>query len=199
MIAVQNIALALKKELGSFFSTEAHRDNDIIRYINSAGKAIITARNFWFNEYEYQIVVTAWTITYSIPFQIETFFILNSAWEEVDFENFRNYNLLQDKSTTIWIWGETLKCITPWTYTIFYRWYLPQITTLTDSIVIPEHFYDLIIVKASYFGFLDIRAYQKASEKDKIFEWMIKNMATRESNPQPLKIKRLNKSKSNTW
>lgn len=199
MIQSSIIAFNLKKELWSYFSTEAHRDNDIIRYINSAVKAIVVSRNFDFNQYEYELTVTAWTTSYDIPYQIETFFILNSSWEEVDMRDFINYHKEQDKTDLIWIWGDKLKCETPWVYTIYYRWYPTQITSLTDVVNVPEHFFDIIVLKATYFWFMDIRAYDKAQTKENIFTWMIKNMATRSSNPQPLKRKRLNNSKSNTW
>lgn len=199
MIPASILATNIKKELWSYFSTEAHRDNDIVRYINSAAKALVVARNFDFNQYEYPITITAWTTSYDIPYQIETFFILNSSWEEVEIRDFSWYNRESDKTDIIWIWGDKLSCETPWTYTIFYRWYPTQITSLSDTLNIPEHFYDILIVKATYFWFMDIRAYDKAWVKDNIFKWMIKDMATRSSNPQPLKIKRLNSSKSNTW
>lgn len=198
MISVPIIASALKKELGSYFSTEAHRDNDIVRYINSAARAIAISRNFQFNQYEYELVVTEWVTTYNIPFQIETYFILDSTWEEVDFEDFMNYHREKDKSDLIWVWGDTVKCTNPWTYTFFYRGYPTQITSLTDSLTIPEHFYDIVILKASYFGFMDIRAYTKANNKETIFTWMIWDMAKRSSNPQPTKKKRLNKSSNNS-
>jgi len=57
MIAVSVIASAIKKELGSYFSTEAHKDNDIVRYINSAVRAIVIAKNFDFNQYKYTLTV----------------------------------------------------------------------------------------------------------------------------------------------
>jgi len=200
MIAVSTIAAALKKELGSFFSTESHRDNDIIRYINSAVRAIVISKNFQFNNYEHVITVTPWVTTYVIPFQIETFFILDSTGLQVQFENFINYNKIKQIQTRplIWIWGETLTCTNPWTYTIYYRGYAPLITAITDSLAIPEHFFDLVVLKASYFGFMDIRAYNKANNKDNIYRGMIKDLAARSSDSQPMKTKRLNKSVNNS-
>jgi len=200
MIAVSTIQAALKKELGSYFSTEAHRDWDIIRYINSAVRAIVIAKNFQFNNYEHIITVTPNITTYTIPFQIETFFILDSAWMEVQFEDFVNYNRIKNVQTKplIWIWGENLTCTNPWTYTIYYRGYAPLITQINDSLAIPEHFFDLVVLKASYFGFMDIRAYNKANNKESIFKGMIKDLATRSSDTQPTKRKRLNKSVNNS-
>jgi hypothetical protein len=201
MILVSTIATALKKELWSYFSTEAHRDNDIVRYINSAARAITIARNFDFNQFEYSITVVDWTTSYDIPYQIETFYVLDSNWDEVDIFDFSEYNKEKDKTDKIWIRSEVLKCTTPWTYTVFYRWYIPQITSLNDTLSIPDHFYDLIVLKATYFWYMDIRAFDKWNNKEAIFQGMIKSLATRSSNPKPLNIKRLNKDKnsSNIW
>lgn len=198
MISTQTIASALKKELWSYFSTEAHWDNDIIRYINSAVRAIVIWRNFDFNQYDYELTVTEWEDSYSIPFQIETYFILDSNWDEVDFYDFIDYNRSVSKDNIIWVWGDQLKCITPWTYTIYYRWYPTQITSLESSLDIPSHFYDLILLKATYFWFMDIRAYNKANNKENIFKWMLSDLAKRSSNPRPTQIKRLNKSENNS-
>lgn len=198
MIAAQIVSTNIKKELGSYFSTEAHGDNDIIRYINSAMNAIVISRNFWFNQFKYDLVVVDWITKYDIPFQIETFFILDSSWEEVDYEDFSDYFRLKDKTWVIWIWEDIVECTTPGTYSIFYRWYPTQITSLTDSLELPAHFYDLVVLKATYFWFMDIQAYTKASEKNKIYEWMISDLAKRSSDPKPKKTKRLNKSSSNS-
>ena len=200
MIAVQVIASALKKELWSYFSTEAHRDWDMTRYINSAARAIAIAKNFDFNQYETQLVVTEWITAYSIPYQIETYFVKKDD-DEVEVLNFPDYHKLSnaDKDQIVCIWWENAKSLNPWTYDIFYRWFPPTITSLTDSLQIPEHFYDLVLLKATYFWYMDIRAFSKAAGKEEIFKWMIKDMATRSSNPQPKKTKRLNKSKNKIW
>lgn len=198
MIAVSTIALALKKELGSYFSTEAHRDNDIIRYINSAVKDIVIAKNFQFNQYQTTVTVVEWTTKYDIPYQIETFFV-KKGWVNIDFLDFKEYNFLSDKWNNVWIWENTFMSEMPWEYEIFYRWIPKQIISLTDSLEIPEHFYDLVLLRATYFWFMDVRAYDKANNKQVIFTWMIKSMATRSSTPQPTKIKRLNKGKRKVW
>lgn len=198
MIAVSVIASAIKKELGSYFSTEAHKDNDIVRYINSAVRAIVIAKNFDFNQYKYKLTVVPWEEQYNIPYQIETFYVKKS-WENIDFLDFKDYNNVSDKSNYIWIWWDVCNCVSPWEYEIFYRWFPSQIFWLNESLEIPAHFFDLVLLKATYFGFMDIRAYDKANHKNNIFEWMIDDMATRSSTPQPTKTKRLNKSKKKIW
>jgi len=46
MIPISKLTANIKKELGSFFSTEAHTSVDLIRYINSAVKALCISKSF---------------------------------------------------------------------------------------------------------------------------------------------------------
>lgn len=199
MISTNTISSAVTKELGSFFSTEAHKYNDLIRYINSAVNSICMSKNFAFNKYSHILSTDNINSQYTIPYQIETFFILDSWWNEVDYYSFEDYFRLKDKTNAIWIWEETFITQMKWTFTIFYRGIPEQITSLEWSIDIPNHFSDLLIVSATYFWFMDVKAYAKANEKKAVYEWMIKDIAKRSSDPQPLKTKRLNKSKSNIF
>lgn len=187
MISVAVLDQALQKELWSFFSTDAHQDNDRIRYINSAVRAICLSKNFNFNKYNYSIT-TDWIITdYSIPYQIETFWITDSNLDWVEYCKFEDYYLTKDRSSLIWIWEDSLVTTMAWTYNILYRWFPSSITNLTWTILIPEHFYDLVLVKAVAFWFADIKDYIKEANKNAIYNWMIKDMATRSSNVTPRK------------
>lgn len=60
MLAQQPIIDAIKKELGSVFSTEAHTDSDIYRYINSGLNYIASFRDFPF-------LIKTQTVTYTTP------------------------------------------------------------------------------------------------------------------------------------
>lgn len=199
MIAVSAIIVPLQKELGSFFSTEAHKSNDLFRYLNSAARAITIARNFQFWKKTHKLIVLEGVTSYDIPFQIETKFVKDQSWTDVDFEDFFNYHNLDNKNSILCIDWDKAECNTPWEYNIFFRWFPSQINSTEDSINIPEHFFDLLLLKATYFWLMDVKAFSKAKKKDEIFEWMIKDMATRSSNPQPWKKKRLNKSKSRSF
>ena len=196
MISTAKLKANIKKELWSFFSTEAHTDNDIMRYINSWARAISIARNFWFNKYDHTIVVTSSTDKYDIPYQIETFFVLDEAWDPIDMLSFEDYYREKDKSNIILIEWNTLVSKKQGTFQIFYRGFPKTITSLEENVVIPEHFFDVLVLKATYFWLMDIRSYEAAADKKEIFKWMISDMAKRSSNPKPLEIKRLNKSKS---
>lgn len=78
MINTQLVSDAVKSELGSFFSTDAHADVSVTRYINSSVRDICINKNFSFNKYITTVTVTAGTTNYSIPYQIETLGLLDS-------------------------------------------------------------------------------------------------------------------------
>ena len=198
-INTQLIVDATKKKLGSFFSTEAHTDADIIRYINSSVRKICISKNFTFNKYSYDITTTELTTTYTIPYQVETFYILNSEWEEIDIYDFEDYYYEQDKSSIIWIWDTTLVTEMVWDFTIYYRWFPDTITSLSSTINIPDHFYDLVVVWCVMFWYDDIKAYELSWTQTGIFNGMIKDMATRNTNTKPRKIVRMNTSKTSIF
>lgn len=66
---------SIKKELGSFFSTEAHQDNDIYRYINSAITYIRNYRDYPFMKVSYSFMYTNVDIETTIPYNIKTYLV----------------------------------------------------------------------------------------------------------------------------
>ena len=198
MIAINTVSEAIKKEFGSQFSTDAHKDNDLIRYINSWARSIIISRNFPFYKYTYSFTTTDVDTEYSIPYQIETFAVLNSSWDEIELLDFEDYYIEKNKDNKICIFEDKLITTIKWTFTILYRWFIPTITSLTWNIDLPEYFFDLLVVISTYYGFMDIKAYNVANNKKAIFDWMINDMAKRQSDKMPKQTKRLNKSKTNS-
>ena len=186
MISAQVVADAVKWELWSFFSTEAHSTNAIIRYINSACRDICILKNFTFNKYTLNITVTSGITEYDIPYQIETFWVIDWSWKRLDVKNFEDYNLSESKDDIIWIWDEKMVCTTPWTYTILYRWFIPTIYSLNSSIAIPEHFYDAVVAQAIYYWYLDEKDYSTAWARKYMFDGLIASLATRNTNTLPL-------------
>lgn len=193
MISTAEVDAAIVKQLWSFFSTEAHKEVDRVRYINSSVRAIATAKNFSFNRFKETITTTSATTDYTVPFQIETFAVLDSSWDEVDIVDFEDYYIEKNKTSLIGIWDTTLVTTMIWTFDILYRGYPTTITNLTWAINIPEHFFDLVVCKAVAFWFADIKDYVKEAQKDWIFNWMIKSMATRNSNRKPRNINQVAK------
>lgn len=193
MISTAEVDAAIVKQLWSFFSTEAHKDVDRIRYINSSVRSISTAKNFSFNRFKESITTTSATTDYTIPFQIETFAVLNSSGDEMEIVDFEDYYIAKNKTNLIGIWDTTLVTTAIWTFDILYRWYPTTITSLSGAINIPEHFFDLVVCKAVAFWFADIKDYQKEAQKNSIFDGMIKSMATRNSNRKPRNINQVAK------
>ncbi len=191
MLAVQPIVDNIKWELWSFFSTDAHANNAIIRYINSSLRDIFVQKNFTFNKFKYVITVTSWVTDYTVPNQIETFFILNSQWTKIRFVDFETYYSTIDKSSIIGIWDETFICSMPGTYTILYRGELDPITSLTATINIPSRFYDAIVLEALRYGYMDEKDYTMAAEKKREFDGLIGSLATRGTNVYPTEDVRL--------
>lgn len=201
MIAIPLVASNIKKELGSFFSTEAHSDFDITRYINSSARLICTEKNFTFNKFVHELTVTEWQTDYTIPYQIETYFIQGEGWadDEVDIWTFEEYYRTSDKTQLIWIWDDKLATKKTWTFNIFYKWFPDAITDLLGSIDMPNHFYDVLVLGAIYYWFMDIKNYSMAWTKLTIFNGLLKSLARRNSDPKPLKTKRLNRGKNKTF
>lgn len=85
----------------------------MIRYINSAIRDICIEKNFTFNKFTTTVTVTSNSTTYTIPNQIETFYILDDEDTQMEFYSFEDYYVLTDKSNKIGIWDETLVCSTP--------------------------------------------------------------------------------------
>lgn len=192
MIAISPIADIIKKELGSVFSTENHKDPDIVRYINSAIRDLTIERNFTFNKFKTTQTVVEWTTDYTIPFQIETFYIFD--WNNVpakilNFENYYNYiiqsNDLQSTITVVWVWDDKFICNIPWTYTIVYRWDIDPILTLSETVNIPSMFQDAIIAWALKYGYMDEKDFATANLKHSIFNGLVKSLASRNTNSTP--------------
>lgn len=191
MLAVQPIVDNLKSELGSFFSTEAHTNNAMIRYINSAIRDICIEKNFTFNKFTTTVTVTDASTTYTIPNQIETFYVLDDEDSQIDFYSFENYYALTDKDDKVWIWDETFVCTTAWVYTIVYRWELDPVTALTDNLSIPWRFFDAIVLGGLRYGYMDEKDYTMAAEKKRQFDGLLSSLATRNTNVYPTKEVRI--------
>lgn len=196
MISVLDLKVAIEKELGSYFSTEAHWEGSLIRYMNSAVRDICIQKNFDFNKYiETYTVTTPW-VPVNIRYNIETYFV--KQWSsDVWFYDFEHY--FKNNKQWACIYWDKLLTETTWDYTIYFRGFPETLTKLEWNVDIPQHFFDLIVVKAVYFWFMDIRAYEQATIKDSIYKWMIHNLATRSTNQNPFVKKRLNNNNNKVW
>lgn len=73
MISQSAVISAIQKELGSFFSNEAHTESDIYRYITSAIRYIAKYRNWGFLKKEITITYTTPLAVQEIPYVVQAF------------------------------------------------------------------------------------------------------------------------------
>lgn len=75
MIVVQDIFNKVQNELGSFYSTDAHAENDIYKYIKSSLNYICNARDWGFRKKVYSFDYTA-PEKVVIPVNLKTYYVL---------------------------------------------------------------------------------------------------------------------------
>ena len=199
MINTNTLIETIKKKLGSFYSTDAHSSVDLLRYVNSAIRYISIRKNFNFNKYSYELTTDESNTEYDIPYQIETFYVLNESWELLDLYTFEEYFSETDKDNKICIFEDKLITTFKWNLTVYYRWYISTLTSSTETLDIPEHFFDVLVLIWSYYWYMDVSAFDKANRTKNISDWFLKDMATRDSDKFPLNLKRMNKSNHKVW
>ncbi len=80
MILKSDVLYSIQKELGSFFSTEAHSNMDYYRYINSAIEYIYNFRDWEFNKKVFSFIYEAANTESTLPiFCLKTFHVKNGT------------------------------------------------------------------------------------------------------------------------
>ena len=193
-IPIQEIKSSLKKELGSFFSTEAHKDPDMIRYINSAVRYMCDLKPWDFNKYNANISITDTSVPWVTKEQIAVYSVYWPNWTEVDILNFEDYHSDIANGHTkwfVWCWDTNLYAPEVWSYNIIYAWYPDTINTESQQLDVPYSKIDIIICLASYYAFMDVQAYQKAAEKRSIATAMVEWNAVRNTDRKPKSTPRM--------
>lgn len=188
MFAQAEVVVAIQKELGSFFSTEAHTDSDILRYMKSAWNYIANFRDFPFLIKEYTVAYTTPLVAATIPYNVKTLGInwdKNAVilWKEDWF-----YPELREWAFMI-AWTEFI-ANTSGTYTILYVWLPSKPTNQTVTIDLPEDFQQAYTDIAIHYGFKDLKMYDKASALVWAANAELTMLAQRNTNPVP---------RSNKW
>ena len=194
MISIPELDQNIKKELGSFFSTQAHQEPDRIRYINSSVKDLCMKRDWDFNKFRDTITVTTVNTQTVMKTVLKTYHVYDSAGIPMEVLNFEDYYQRQSESDTewyVWVWGNTFQAPETGTYVITYSALPEPITSLTGNLDIPSDKQDLIVVIAVYYAFMDLRMYDKAGEKRAIAKGMTEDIAQRSTDPTPRQIGRM--------
>lgn len=158
---------AIQKELGSFFSTEAHSDADIIRYVCSAIRYFSAYRDFKFLEMRqivtYSVANVEQTISYNVKTKsVRSYPDFSTDYNPVDMNYFYSSS---SNDRDIGIWDSTFVAKVTGTFQVIYQGIPTFPTTNTDVIDLPDFVYDIILGLSIYYGYMDIELYDKAQNR----------------------------------
>jgi hypothetical protein len=83
MIAVQPIFTIIKNECGSLFSTEAHPDSSILRYIGSAIRYIANYRDYEFLKKKFDVTVISPDVEVTTIEKVKTLLVMKGGAEYI--------------------------------------------------------------------------------------------------------------------
>lgn len=193
MISQAVITTAIQKELGSFFSTEAHTDSDIVRYINSAVNYVASYRDFPFLIDTQSVVYTTPGISQTITYTVKVLGVNGDP----------NINILRKadwffpdlRVNAICIDGDELIANDSGTYSILYVKLPDKLTTsVAGTLNIPPQFEQVIIDLSIMYGYKDLKYYDKASAKMGAANAELNLLAQRITNPMPRQTRILSRN-----
>jgi hypothetical protein len=185
MIVVQPLIDSIKKELGSFFSTEAHTDSDIFRYINSAVSYIRNYRDFSFTKKVFSFVYTTASTESIIPYNIKTYQVKGPSGNLLQIMSNEEWLMNDDHTNAVGIAGDRFVAENTGTYQILYTGMQDQVTAAGDTIDMPPNFEYTLRQIAIHFGYKDRKQYDKAQALIGESNAFLNSVANRASNPTP--------------
>lgn len=194
MIPVQELFASMKKSFGTFFSTEAHWDAEIIRYINEWTRLLCKKYPWYFNERETIVEVINTDAVYAIPETIEIQYIENSNWAELTtiatrLSEYRK--LAKTQPIVIWIWDTYFRASQIGIYTLLHSVYPEKVVSIYDAIPFPDSMQNILLEYSLAIGFLSIKDEANAKTHLDFAESLLQNEISRKSNRAPNKIKRV--------
>lgn len=183
MILMSTLAPAIQKELGSFFSTEAHSDADIIRYVCSAIRYFSSYRDFKFLEMRqivtYSVANVEQTISYNVKTKsVRSYPDFSTDYNPVDMNYFYSSS---SNDRDIGIWDSTFVAKITGTFQVIYQGIPTFPVTNTDVIDLPDFVYDIILGLSIYYGYMDIELYDKAQNRMGIAQASMNAFAQRDT------------------
>ena len=162
MITTQPIVDSIKKELGSLFSTQAHNDDNIVRYINSAVNYIWNYKDWSFTKTTQTVNVTVPMATNTIDFVTPVYSVrIGTLYPEI--LDMKNWFKTPNPINQVACYEDVFIAPLTGSYEILYRTVAPRITSFTDLINLPERFTDVVRILAVMYGYKDIKQYEKSS------------------------------------
>lgn len=183
MIPMSTLVPAIQKELGSFFSTEAHSDADIIRYVCSAIRYFSSYRDFKFLEMRQIVTYSTANVEQTISYNVKTKSVrsypdFSTDYNPVDMNYFYSSS---SNDRDIGIWDSTFVSKVTGTFQVIYQGIPTFPVTNTDVIDLPDFVYDIILGLSIYYGYMDIELYDKAQNRMSIAQASMNAFAQRDT------------------
>lgn len=188
MISTASVIAAIQKELGSFFSTEAHTTSDILRYINSASNYIASYRDFPF-------LIKTQTVTYTTPAVAQTItyclkVIGINGDPDIKVIPQADWFFPDNRVGAICVDGDQFIATEAGTYEVMYIGKPDTVTSNSTTIDMPPQFEPVLIDVAIHYGFKDLKLYDKSSAKIGQANNELNLLAQRITNPTPRQPRR---------
>jgi len=151
MISTQVIADAVKEELGSFFSTEAHDDADILLYIQSAIRYIAQYKDFEFLKKREAIAYTTPMVEQTTSYKSKTDSVRNADGEDYDMLGMNDFYSKYRTSNSVGVWADKFVSPNIGTYYIIYYGVPTFPTALTDTIDLPDSLVDVLNIMSIHY------------------------------------------------
>jgi len=186
MIDLSAVVLAVQKECGSFFTTEAHPDP--YRYINSAINYILNRRDWQWNR-------TLWSIVYTTPWQNTTLeffpskvYVVKLGNEVQYIYNYEEWFLAEEHTGGVGIFWQTFIADQAWTYNILYAKTLTKVDADNSQIDLPPYYEDVVQWLAMHYAYKDIKDYSTAGSLMAQANAILDSASDRASNVTPRQI-----------
>lgn len=193
MISQAVITTAIQKELGSFFSTEAHTDSDIVRYIDSAVNYVASYRDFSFLIETQTVVYTTPLVSQTITYTVKVLGVNGDP--AINILRKADWFFPDLRTNAICIDGDEFIANDAGTYEILYVKLPDKLTTATaGTLDIPPQFEQVIIDLSIMYGYKDLKYYDKASAKLGAANAELGLLAQRITNPTPRQTRILSRN-----
>lgn len=180
MIVLQDIVQEVTKELGSFYSTDAHPSDSIYKYIKSAINYICNAKDWGFRKKVYEFDYIKDSVA-NIPVNLKTYYVLlegapqNIVTEEEFFLG----------NEWVLISVDTFRAGASGKYKILYMPSAPEVNDSVLQIDFPEHFKDVIVSMAVSFARKTTEEYDLANMLKGYVNGELDLIAERQTNVRP--------------
>lgn len=185
MILKSDVLYSIQKELGSFFSTEAHSNMDYYRYINSAIEYIYNFRDWEFNKKVFSFNYEAPNTESTLPiFCLKTFHVKNGTKPMTILDN-EAWFILEDHTDCVGIFGNMFIAEETGTYSILHTPAPATVDATSKYVNLPDNFKRVVEELSIMFGYQDLKLYDKAAEKKGSAEGSMNRISQRATNPRP--------------